>query len=100
MVFERAGKEAEVHDARGRGETKSVGRDQALVAVGALHEFVTESGAPLRSVLGCLRNCLQMQAAGVIASNLDRESIVEAECRTEGQMKAALVLGFHAIVNS
>src|SRR6266498_1662344 len=99
MIFESAGEQAEVHDARRSGETQAVGCDQALVAVGALHELVPKAGAPLRSVRGGLRECLQMQATGVLASNFDGEGVVEAEGRAEGQVETLLVFRLHAIVN-
>src|SRR5690242_5860890 len=51
MIFESASEEAEVHDSRWRGEMQAVGRGQPLVAVRALHEFITECGTPLRRVL-------------------------------------------------
>src|SRR6202142_2548738 len=82
-VLESAGEEAEVHDAGRGGEAQAVGCDQALIAVGTLHEFVAESGTPLRSVGGGLRKRLQMQAAGVVAANLDGEGIVETEWRAQ-----------------
>src|SRR5215472_16637585 len=53
-VFEGAGEQAEVHDARRFGETQAVGRGESPVAVGALHEFVSETGTPGGGVLGGL----------------------------------------------
>src|SRR5438045_3240011 len=99
MIFERAGEEAEVHDAWRRGETQAVGCDQALVAVGTLHEFVAEACAPLRSVRGGLGERLQMQTASVLASNLDGKSVIEAERRAERQVEAIFVFRLDAVVN-
>src|SRR5437867_3756737 len=99
MVSESAGEQAEVHDARRRGETKAIGCDQAFVAVGTLHEFVAEPGAPLRSVCGSLRQGLKMQAAGVFAANFDGKSVVESQRRTEGQMESFFIFRPHAVVN-
>ena len=60
LFFEGAGQQAQIHDARRVGEVQAVGGDQALVAVGTLHEFVAESGAPVGRVGGGLRDRLQV----------------------------------------
>ena len=60
---------------------QAVGGGQAFVAVGTLHEFVAESGAPLGSVRCGLRNRFQVEAAGVVAANFYGEGVVESERR-------------------
>ena len=90
FILERAGEQAQVHDAGRLGETQAVGRGQSFVAVGALHEFVAESGAPLRSVGGGLRDGFQMQAAGVFAANFDGECVVEAERLADVEIETAV----------
>src|SRR6185369_10131212 len=99
MVLKRASEQAEIHDARRRGEMQAVGRDQALVAVGTLHEFVSEARPPLRSVRSGLRNRLQMQAAGIVAPNFNGKSVVESKWRPQRQMKTFLVFRVHALIN-
>src|ERR1700686_1508235 len=99
MILESAGEKAEVHDARWRGETQAVSRYQPLVAVRALHELVTEPGAPLLSVRCCLRESVQVKAPRVLATNCDSKSVVEAKRMAEGQVGPALIFGFDAIVN-
>ena len=91
VIFQGAREKAEIHDARWHGELQAVSCDQPFIAIRALHEFVAEAGTPLRSVLRGLRESLQMQAAGVVAANLDCKCIVEAERRSQCEMKAALV---------
>src|SRR5207245_9447616 len=99
MVFQSAGEEAEIHDARWGGETQAVGCDQALVAVGTLHEFVAEAGAPVRSVGRGLGKGLKMQPAGVVASDFDGEGVVEAEWRAKRKMESLRVFRLNAIVD-
>ncbi len=89
FVLERAGEQAQVHDARGLGETQAVGGGQALVAVGTLHELVAESGAPLRSVGGGLRDGLQAEPAGVVAADLDGEGVIESERLADREIEIA-----------
>ena len=47
LFFQGAVEEAQVHDFGVAGEGQAVGVGQAAIAVGALHEFVAEAGAPL-----------------------------------------------------
>src|SRR5204863_579716 len=100
MILESAGEQAKFHDARRTAEAQAIGGSEALVAVGALHKFVTESGAPLPGLRGGLRKRLQMQAASVVAADFDGKGVVESERRTEGQVEALFVTGLHAIENS
>src|SRR5207237_4604622 len=79
LVFQGASEQAEVHDARRSGKAQAIGCGQAFVTVWALHELITETGVPLRRVGGSLRDGLQAEAAGILATNFNRESIVESE---------------------
>ena len=83
----------------GIGEAEAVGCGQASVAVRTLHELVTETGAPLRGVGGGLGDGLQVEAAGVVATDFDGEGVVEAEGRAHGQIESRGIFGFHAGVD-
>ena len=50
MIFQRRRKQSEIHHARRLGKMQAIGGSQAGVAIGTLHELVTESGSPVRSV--------------------------------------------------
>src|SRR5580693_9418169 len=100
LVLQGASEKAEIHDLRRGGEVQAVGGHQSFVAIGTFHEFVTESGAPLRSVGSGLRDGFQTQAAGVVAANFDGESVVEAERCAHGQIEALLIFGLNLAVNA
>src|SRR5579872_5356531 len=78
---------------------QAVGGGESFVAVGTLHEFVAESGAPLGCVGRGLRDGFQSEAARVVASNFDGESIVEAERRAHGEVEALGIFSFYLIVD-
>ena len=99
LVFERAGEQTEVHDARRLGEAQAVSRRQSLVTVRAFHEFVAEAGAPFRGVGGRLRDGLQAEAAGIFTANLYGEGVVESECLAYFQIELPRVLGFDLLIN-
>ena len=99
LFFESAGEQPKIHDARRLGEAQTVGCRQSLIAVGALHEFVAESGAPFGSVGGCLRDRLQAEAAGVLTANFDREGVIEAKGLADVQIELPGVFGFDLVVN-
>ena len=89
LVLERAGQQAQVHDARGLGEAQAVGCRQTLVTIGTFHELVTETGAPLRSVGGGLGDSLQAQATRVFAADLDGEGVIESESLPDLEIEIA-----------
>ena len=99
FVLERAGQQAQVHDARGFGEAQAVGCGQALVAVGTLHELVAEAGAPLRRIGGGLGDGLQAEAARVFAADLDGEGVIESESLADLEIETPGVFGLDLVVN-
>src|SRR5580704_14329657 len=58
LVFQGASEQPQIHDLRRSGKTQAVRGDESFIAVGTLHEFITESGAPLRRVSCGLRDSL------------------------------------------
>ena len=99
LVLESARQQAQVHDARGLGEAQAVGCGQALVTIGTLHELVTEAGAPLRRVGGCLGDGLQAEPAGVFAADLDGEGVIESESLSDLEIETPGVFGLDLVVN-
>src|SRR5580704_5632179 len=78
---------------------QAVGGGESLVAVRAFREFVTESGAPLWSVGGGLRDGFQSQTAGVVAADFDGEGIVEAEGWSQGEVESLRIFGLDLLVD-
>src|SRR5579862_1133010 len=76
-----------------------VGGGQAFVAVGALHEFVAESSAPVGCMWRGLADRLQAKAAGILAADFYRESVVESEWRADFQIELFLILCFDFVVD-
>ncbi len=99
LVFQGAGQQAQVHDLRRAGEMQAVGGGKSFVAVGTLHEFVAETGAPLWSVRRGLRDGFQAEAASVVAANFDGESVVEAEWRAHGEVEALHIFRLDLVVD-
>ena len=99
MIFQRPRQQAQIHDARLFREVQPIGCSQTSISIGPLHELVAESGAPLRSERGRLRQSLDVQAARILAANLHRKSIVEAEGWPESQTEAAFVFTLDPLIN-
>src|ERR1700740_1820426 len=99
FVLQRAIEQPEVHNSWRLRKAKTVGGGQALVTVRTLHEFVPKASAPVRGISRRLRNCLQMQAARIVSSYLNRKCVIEAQRRTERERKPAFVFRFHLLVH-
>src|SRR5580692_3912718 len=78
-VFERTSNQSQIHDARRRREAQAVTGDQTLVSIGTLHEFVSKTGAPLRSKRSRLRQRLQLQPSSILAADHHRKSVVKSK---------------------
>jgi len=99
FVDERAVDEAEIHDARGRGELKAVALDEAAIAVGAFEEFVADTSAPARGDRNDVGNCLEMELLGVRAANDHRKRVFESERLGNIEVKLLGVASFDALIN-
>src|SRR5579863_3686357 len=98
-VFERGRKQAEIHNARRRGEMEAIGRGQAFVSVRPLHKLITKSSPPLRSIHGCLRQRCETQTAGIVTANFQRKGVIEAERRPKRKTETSFIFLFDALVN-
>src|SRR5205807_772474 len=99
LVLQTTSEQAKIHDARRRRKAQTVGSDQTLVAVRTLHEFVSEARPPLRRIGGHLRNRLEMQAARIFSSDLNREGVIETQWRTERKVKTPVIFRLHTLVH-
>src|SRR5215469_7965829 len=99
LVLQGPRQQTKIHDARRLGKMQVIGGNQSLEAIGPLHEFVAKAGAPMRRVGGSFGDGCQMQAASIVAANFNGEGVVEAERRTDCQMKTAGVLTLHHVVD-
>src|ERR1700722_7486554 len=98
-VFQGASQETQIHDPGIAGEMQAVVGGKSLVAVGALHEFVAESGAPFWRVRRGLRDGFQAQKASIFTSNFDGEGVVEAEWRANHQGETLCIFRLDFVVN-
>jgi hypothetical protein len=100
MIDEGAVDEAEVHDFGRAGEVEIVAGSEAGETIGALEEFVANSGAPLGSK-GCdVGNFLQPQFLRVVPADDHGESIFEAERLGDLEMESIGVALLDAVKDS
>src|ERR1700733_11716936 len=91
MIFQSPCQQAQIHNARLFREVQPVSCNQTAVSVRPFHKLITESGAPVGSERSRLRQSFDVQPPRILASNLHRKSIVEAEGRTESEAEAMFV---------
>src|SRR5712691_5467960 len=82
LFFQRASKQAQIHNARRFCESQSVGCCESFVYVRTLHELITKAGPPLGSIRGCLRDRLQLQPPSILATYHNGKRIVESKWRS------------------
>ena len=81
LLFQSAGEEAQIHDARRLGKAQAISCSQSFVAVWPFHEFVAEPCSPMRSISGYLRDGFQVKTLGIFAADFNGERIVESKRR-------------------
>jgi len=99
MIDESAIEEAEVHDVGLRGEVESVTSAPTAETVGALEEFVADTGAPLWGDGGEVGHGEEVEALRVVATDDHGESVFKAERLGENEVEALSVLIFDASVD-
>src|SRR5258706_6950094 len=97
--LERAREQAEIHNARRFREAQAVARDQTFVAIGTLHELVSETSAPLWSKRSSLGQLLQVQLACVVAADHHGEGVVKAKRRPDAEAKLCFVSLLHSLID-
>ena len=99
LFFQRSIEQPQIHDARLGGEAQSIGVDEPVVAVGPLHEFVTEAGAPPACVRRQVGDGAQAQASGVAAAYHNREGVIESQRRSDFEVESIPVAFTNAPVH-
>src|ERR1700760_1931239 len=79
FIDERAIDQPKIHDARRFGKLQPVALDETAIAVGALEEFVADTGMPSRGERSDVGNCFEMELLGVGAADNHRERVFESE---------------------
>src|SRR5208282_572110 len=98
-LFKGPRQQSQIHDARRSGKTKSVAGDEPFVSIGTLHEFVSETGAPLWRKLGGLRQRLQLQMARVIAADHHGEGVIESKRWPYAETELCFVVLLHSPID-
>jgi hypothetical protein len=91
--------EAEVHDARPPSEMEGVAFAPAAETVGPLEEFVADADTPIGSERRDIRDFLQMEMLGVVATNDHGKRVFEAEGFGNFEVEALGIELFDAIVD-
>src|SRR4029077_8460636 len=80
-------------------EPQAVAGNQTFVAIGTLHEFVSETGAPLRRKRSGLGERLKVQPASVVAADHHRKGVVKAKRRPDAEAKLCFIAPFHSLID-
>src|SRR5580692_1219800 len=99
VIDQGAIEEAEVHNVWRGGEVEAVAVAPTVETIGALEEFVADTGVPLRSDCGEIRHGAEMEIVGVVAADDQGEGVFEAERFGELEIETLSVLLFDALVD-